>query len=82
MSAPDDPLAPPPSATPLRDAIAAIPHNQLSITAGASQRDGTEAAVTFERERGRVAGGASASISERQGWRAVGFVKWMLGGKP
>lgn len=65
--------------TPFKDAIKDIPKNTVLIEGGASKEDGAGVHGSLEREKGRLTVGAEAGITEKKGWSAAGFVKWVWG---
>lgn len=65
------------SDTPFQDALEALPKNEIKLEGVVSSKTGGELALTLERERENLAGGFMGSISQRQGWKAAGFIKWM-----
>lgn len=69
------------SDSPIRDAIRDVAKNELSIEGSANQKDGKEAHLAFEREKGNVSGGVVAGISDDKGWGVSAFFKWAFGGK-
>lgn len=60
-----------------------MPTNELTIAGGASKDTGAEIHGTFERDKhtthGDVSVGVEGGISQKQGGRISGFVKWVFG---
>lgn len=69
------------SDTPLGDAVKRIPHNELELEAGATEKDGAEARARFERDFGERSVGAEGELSQKSGWRVMGFYRRIWGSK-
>lgn len=56
-----------------------LPHNTLSADVTVTKDEGAAAHVGVEREKGGVSVGAEGSLSQKKGWGASAFVKWVWG---
>lgn len=60
---------------PISEAIRQIPHNELTIEGGASDKGGARISGAFEREKNGRAVGVEAQIEQKAGWSVAGFFR-------